>query len=76
MYYDAIGGFQFHDKKTVGSYTYYIFVDKDGRILIKKINDSTLETRFGLSNGISPTYVELLDNPSVLSYNLISELNL
>lgn len=76
MYYNPIGGFQFHDQKTSGSYTYYLYVAKDGRVLVKRAHDTTNEMRYGLSDGLSPTYAEIYADPTVLNYGLISALNL
>lgn len=64
-YYRAIEGFEFHEKKVVGDYTYYIYVNKHSQILIKKIHNTTDSTRFCLT---TDAFASVFASPELYVY--------
>jgi len=56
-HYKAIEGFEFHEKVTVGSYDYYVYVNKFAQVLIRKIETATDSTRFCLTTDAFATVI-------------------
>jgi len=68
-FYNAIGGFEFHNSIQDGNFTYYLFHSKDGRTLIKQIDDNTDATRFCVT---TDAYATVLLNPTLYTFKILS----
>lgn len=68
-YYKAIEGFEFHEKVTAGVFDYFIFVNKQGQTLIRRIQISNDSTRFCLT---TDSLAVVTADPTVYSFYVIN----
>lgn len=73
MYYSPIGGFEYHDKVTVGASDYYIYVRTDGLILVRKVVTATTATSYCLTR---LSFATVYASPDSLPYARIDQIGL
>ena len=71
MYLSPIGGYEFHEKVTNGSYEYYLFINKNGKVLIKRFDPIVVSMRYGFT--VKSLSQAMADPVNGISYRRLDE---
>lgn len=65
MFVSLLNEYEYHDKVVVGSYEYYLFINKSGNIIVKRFDPINIVMRYSVTN---KPYTTVLANPTILNY--------